>query len=187
MQAPTLPARSSRRDERAAMSAMLLRSAVALYWLLLFSLLRRRWAGGRSQILFCTFYLTWWRMFLWLVAKVSCRRLLLFVAGLLVDLADGGPLGYWALIYMLGLLITRQMSGGLGQTVLGRLSGVVFIVFALAAGQVVVASLFQLKWIDWHVVLAATAIAGLIGAVFDLAWPTRSSDKASNMMIRGGG
>ena len=110
-----------------------------------------------------------------------------FVAGLLVDLADGGPLGYWALIYMLGLLITRQMSGGLGQTVLGRLSGVVFIVFALAAGQVVVASLFQLKWIDWHVVLAATAIAGLIGAVFDLAWPTRSSDKASNMMIRGGG
>lgn len=110
-----------------------------------------------------------------------------FAAGLITDIASQGPLGFWALIYLFGMLITRQTSGSLGQSLAGRLSGLLLIVFALAAAQVGVASLYQLKWIEWHPVLAGTAIAGGFALLCDLLWPERRSDRDINVTMRGGG
>lgn len=110
-----------------------------------------------------------------------------FVAGIAMDIANDGPLGFWALIYLFGVLIARQLPSGLMHSRSGRLSGLLLLVFALAAAQVGVASLYQLKWIDWHAVLAGTMIAGLITALLDLAWQQRRPERAINVTSRGGG
>ena len=112
---------------------------------------------------------------------------LMFVAGLAVDLASDGPLGFWALIYLFGVLIARQYPIGLTQTQIGRLSGLLLVVFALAAAQVALASLYQLQWIDWHAVLAGTIAAGAIAGVIDLLWPEHRSDRSLNVTDRGAG
>lgn len=91
-----------------------------------------------------------------------------FGAGLAMDIATGGPLGFWALIYLSGVLVARQLPGGAGTDQMARLSGLLLIVFVLAAMQVGVASLYQLRWIDWFSVLGGTAVAGLIAAAADV-------------------
>jgi len=112
---------------------------------------------------------------------------LMFAAGLAIDIASDGPLGFWALIYLFGVLMSRQLPVGLTQTRTGRLSGLLLVVFALAAAQVGLASLYQLRWIDWHAVLVGTMGAGLIAGIVDLLWPDGRSDRSLNMTDRGAG
>lgn len=111
----------------------------------------------------------------------------MFLAGLAMDVGTGGPLGFWALIYLFGVLITRQLPGGLVMTHAGRFSGLLLVVFALSAAQVGVASIYQLKWIDWHGVVAGTVIAGVLTGLADLAWRERRSERDINVTARGGG
>jgi len=110
-----------------------------------------------------------------------------FVAGLFMDIASDGPLGFWSLIYLFGILIARQLPNSLMQTRLGRLSGMLLAVFALAAAQVALASLYQFRWIDWHAVLAGTLVAGLLTSLLDLLWPEGRADRPLNVTERGGG
>lgn len=110
---------------------------------------------------------------------------LMFCAGLAVDMAGDGPLGFWPMIYLLGLLIARQLPTGLAETRFGRLSGMLLVVFALAAAQVALASLYQFRLVDWHAVLAGTVIAGLIASLLDLVWPTARSTRPINVTDRG--
>ena len=110
-----------------------------------------------------------------------------FVLGIAIDLFSAGPLGFWALIYLFGVLIARQLPVGLMYTRLGRLSGLLLVVFVLAAAQVGVASLYQLKWIDWHPVLAGTLVAGGITLLIDLVWRDRAAERPVNVTVRGDG
>lgn len=109
----------------------------------------------------------------------------LFLAGIAMDITSGGPLGFWALIYLFGVLIARQLPAGLMHTRLGRLSGLLLVVFVLAAAQVGLASLYQLKWIDWHPVLAGTLVAGGITLLIDLVWRERGPERPLNVTMRG--
>ena len=110
----------------------------------------------------------------------------MFLAGITLDITSGGPLGYWALIYLFGVLIARQLPDGLMETRVGRLGGLLVVVFALAAAQVGVASLYLLDWVEWRSVLAATLIAGAIPFVIDLMWRARGSERVLNVTARGG-
>ena len=110
----------------------------------------------------------------------------MFAAGIAMDIITNGPLGFWALIYLFGVLIARQLPRGLTSTQSGRVSGLLLIVFALAAAQVGLASLFRLAWIDWHPVLAGTLMAGFVTLLIDLAWRERSNETAFNVTARGG-
>lgn len=112
---------------------------------------------------------------------------IMFFAGVAMDIASNGPLGFWALIYLFGVLIARQLPAGLTHSRLGRLSGLLLVVFVLAAAQVGLASLYQLKWIDWHPVLAATLAAGGITLLFDLVWRERGRERPLNVTMRGDG
>lgn len=119
--------------------------------------------------------------------KGFVSSLVMFLAGITVDITSGGPLGFWALIYLFGVLIARQLPSALMHTQMGRLSGLLLVVFALAAAQVGVASLYLLEWIDWHPVLAGTLVAGLITLLIDLMWRERVSERAINVTARGAG
>jgi cell shape-determining protein MreD len=109
----------------------------------------------------------------------------IFLAGIFVDIASGEPLGFWAFIYLFGVLIARQLPDGLMQNHWTRLSALLLMVFALSAAQVALASLYQLKWINWHAVLSGTLVAGAITALFDLMWLQTRSDSALNVTDRG--
>lgn len=112
---------------------------------------------------------------------------IVFLAGIGMDIASDGPLGFWALVYLFGVLVARQLPDGLLETRLGRFSALLLVVFALAAAQVGIASLYLLNWIDWHPVLAGTLAAGCITLLIDLAWQERSADRPMNVTVRGAG
>jgi len=111
----------------------------------------------------------------------------MFLAGIAMDIISNGPLGFWALIYLFGVLIARQLPRGLTYTRSGRVSGLLLVTCALAAAQVGLASLYTLDWIDWHPILAGTLIAGFVPLLIDLAWRERSNETAFNVSARGGG
>ncbi|MGI9478908.1 MAG: hypothetical protein ACR2PI_19560 [Hyphomicrobiaceae bacterium] len=110
----------------------------------------------------------------------------MFAAGIAMDIISNGPLGFWALIYLFGVLIARQLPHGLTNSQSGRVSGLLLIVFALAAAQVGLASLFRLAWIDWHPVLAGTLMAGFVTLLIDLMWRERREETTFNVTARGG-
>ena len=111
----------------------------------------------------------------------------LFLAGIFVDLAGDGPLGFWPWVYLFGALIAKQLPSSLMQSQLGRISGLLLLVFALTATQVGLASLYQLQWANWHAVLAGTLIAGVAAAILDLFWQVRRPARQINVTARGAG
>ncbi len=110
----------------------------------------------------------------------------MFLAGITLDVTSGGPLGYWALIYLFGVLIARQLPVGLMETRVGRLFGLLLVAVVLAAAQVGLASLYLLDWVGWRPVLTATFIAGAVPFVIDLMWRERGSERVLNVTARGG-
>ncbi len=110
----------------------------------------------------------------------------LFGGGLVVDIASDGPLGFWALIYLFATLIAYQLPASLVQSRVGRACGLVLIVFAVAVAEAGLASLYQLKWVNWHSVLGGTFGAGLVAVVVDLAWRSRVAQSGHVVTSRGG-
>jgi len=111
----------------------------------------------------------------------------MFLAGLAMDTVSGSPLGFWAWVYLFGVLIARHLPDGLVNSQLGRLTGMLLMVIALAAAQVGLASLYQLRWVAWHEILAGTLIAGCITVLFDLAWSVVQPKRSINVTARGVG
>lgn len=109
----------------------------------------------------------------------------MFFAGMTLDITSGGPLGYWALIYLFGMLVVRLLPVELLETRIGRLFGLLLVVFALAAAQVGIASLYLLDWVEWRSVLVATLIAGVVPLLIDSIWRERRSDRVINVTVRG--
>jgi uncharacterized membrane protein YccC len=111
----------------------------------------------------------------------------LFVAGLFVDLATHGPLGFWALIYLSAALVARHLPAVMQRSILGRLGGLGAIVLVLIVFQVALASLYKFEWVDWQGVIAGTSIAALPLMVVDLLWRPGRDDRSLNVTDRGGG
>jgi rod shape-determining protein MreD len=109
----------------------------------------------------------------------------MFFAGLAMDMVSDSPLGFWAWIYLFGVLVARQLPDGLVHSQFGRLTGLLLIVFALTAAQVGLASLYQLRWIGWHEVLAGTLVAGCIAALLDLGWSVGQPKRSINVTAHG--
>ena len=105
----------------------------------------------------------------------------LFAAGLVMDLATHGPLGFWAIIYLSGALFARQLPGAIMQTVMGRLGALAATVLVLFVVQIAVASLYKLEWVDGRGVIAGTSLAALMVLIVDLLW--RPGQKATQVNV----
>ena len=97
-----------------------------------------------------------------------------FAAGLLMDILTAGPLGYWAIIF----LLTHTLAALYGRRDATPGFGMLWLVFAATAVVTsisgwVLASLYFVRVIDWQPMLIGGAVAV---ALFPLvAWPMRRS------------
>lgn len=97
---------------------------------------------------------------------------LIFLAGLATDILTAGPLGFWALIYILTYTLARILPGKSWTQTIGGL-WLVFLAAAVTAGAAgwAVASLYYFRVISWEPM--ALGIGAAI-VLFPLAsWVTR--------------
>ncbi len=132
-------------------------------------------------------FLTLGTVFFWAERRPSqLLGLVVFSAGLMTDLVTDGPLGYWALLFLIGLALGdftgRHWAGGsnMHQSWLG---------FALCLPLVAgfgwaIASLYYLTLLDLQLILYATA-AGITGYL-PLALALRSLGGEAGMMAANG-
>lgn len=111
--------------------------------------------------------------------------LVLFGAGVFMDLATNGPLGFWPLIYLGAALVVRLLPGEMARSVAGRLGALASMVLVLIVFQVVLASLYKFEWVDWQGVIAGTSIAALPVFLVDLVWRSRRGERQLNVTDRG--
>lgn len=85
-----------------------------------------------------------------------------FAAGLSLDILSHGPLGFWALIYLLGAASARLTSAMVedGPLIKWAIAAVTFA--GLAAIGWCVSTLFYFEMVDWRPYLTATVIASLL-------------------------
>jgi rod shape-determining protein MreD len=88
-----------------------------------------------------------------------------FLAGLALDILTHGPLGFWALIYLLAYVL-GVLSAPYGH--LGQIARIGLFAAALAAVAVAawaVSSLYVLEAVDWRPYAAGAGYAGLASIV----------------------
>jgi rod shape-determining protein MreD len=106
--------------------------------------------------------------------RMVLPSLSVFAAGLLMDILTAGPLGYWAIIF----LLTHTLAALYGRRDATPGFGMLWLVFAATAVVTsisgwVLASLYFVRVIDWQPMLIGGAVAV---ALFPLvAWPMRRS------------
>ncbi|MFM1815019.1 MAG: hypothetical protein RLZ98_1714 [Pseudomonadota bacterium] len=78
----------------------------------------------------------------------SMPVIFVFLIGIGTDILKSGPLGYWCLIYLTGLLVARMLATP-GSGLAGRTLS--YVAAATAMGPVAwgVASLYYLQFVDW--------------------------------------
>jgi rod shape-determining protein MreD len=111
-----------------------------------------------------------------------------FCAGLLLDVLTGGPLGFWALIYLVGQAIARQQSvlAANGRVVRWALLAAAVIVLTLL--EWVFASLYFLEWVDWQPFASGALTAILIYPFIAAALALLDARALSQIALgRGGG
>lgn len=95
-----------------------------------------------------------------------------FAAGLMLDVLTGGPLGFWALVYLIGHAIARQQSAWADRGRLMRWALLAAAVIAVTLLQWGLASLYFLDWADWRPVarggLAAILLYPIVAAALAL-------------------
>lgn len=97
-----------------------------------------------------------------------------FAAGLLMDILTAGPLGYWAILFLLTHTIALQFRIRAGRAEFGSIWFVFAATAVTAAGAGwVLASLYFVRLIDWQPMAIGAAV---IIVLFPLvAWPLRRS------------
>jgi rod shape-determining protein MreD len=98
--------------------------------------------------------------------NVPLPAAVVFAAGLIVDLLTGGPLGYWALLFLAAHGIGRAlpMEEPLHLSLLW--AGYMLVALTVAAIGWAVASAYYVRVIDWHPLLIAVACAGALFPIF---------------------
>ena len=106
--------------------------------------------------------------------KRDLPAITVFAAGLLMDVLTAGPLGYWAIIFLLTHTLANYYTKHAGKPRFGKL----WFAFAITALTVsifgwMLASIYFLRLIDWQPMLIGGAVAI---ALFPLVvWPFRRS------------
>lgn len=112
---------------------------------------------------------------------------LVFLAGLALDVLGQGPLGYWALVYLVGFVCVRSASE-LG--VAGFVRGTVLLASTLAAlvlVQWLVTSIYRVHLAAIGPLLAGAAIALVAYAVIAVLFPPgpRETQRSNGRLARG--
>ena len=97
-----------------------------------------------------------------------------FAAGLLMDVLTAGPLGYWAIIFLLTHTLANSYAKRAGEARFGKL----WAAFAITALTIslfgwMLASIYYLRLIDWQPMLIGGVVAIALFPV--VVWPFRRS------------
>jgi len=97
-----------------------------------------------------------------------------FAAGLLMDVLTAGPLGYWAIIF----LLTHTLAGIYSRRAKNKRFGTLWLAFAGTAAAASIfgwalASIYFVRIIDWQPMFIGGAVAVALFPL--LAWPVRRS------------
>lgn len=104
-------------------------------------------------------------------APRSVPSWLVFAGGLLVDLGTHGPLGYWPLIYLVGLMMAHLVPEAMAQRPGVRAALGVAAIVALAVLQFIVMALYRLAIPDIAAIALAAAIIGSCLAALEAILP----------------
>lgn len=89
-------------------------------------------------------------------------ELLVFASGLALDIVSGGPMGYWALIYLTGYALTLAvLSTPLAAHALARWLLLGLVLAVLSAVEVMLAAVYFNAEADWSPPLFAALVATL--------------------------
>lgn len=125
----------------------------------------------------------------WTMRRVELvPEALVFAAGLGLDILSGGPMGYWALIYLFGYALTLAASAAPNVThPAARWLLLALTLGAVASGEVVLAALYFNAAADWSPPLFAAFVATLLYPLvaFLLRALARSDGQSANA-ARGG-
>lgn len=105
---------------------------------------------------------------------------LVFAAGLTIDLVTYGPLGFWSCVFLIGHACARWLSGPISDTRIGRYTGYVLTCALLGWVQWIVASLYYLEWVDAMPFALAGAATTLFYPLLAILVFTPSPEKASS-------
>ena len=101
-------------------------------------------------------------------ARASVPSALAFACGLTMDVLMQGVLGYWAVIYLIAMLLARLASPTVGTFLTGRLAVICGLGLGLFVFQVAVAWGAYLLQPDWRVFAFATMVVTLCAAGLEL-------------------
>ncbi len=106
--------------------------------------------------------------------KRALPAITVFAAGLLMDVLTAGPLGYWAIIFLLTHTLANTYAKRAGKAQFAKL----WVAFAMTALTVsifgwMLASIYFLRFIDWRPMLIGGAVAIVLFPV--VVWPFRRS------------
>lgn len=85
-----------------------------------------------------------------------------FCAGLSVDILTNGPIGYWALIYLLGFAAAKLSTDVAGGSPVFKWLAAGATMIALTALGWVVSSLYYFEWADWRPYMTAAVASALV-------------------------
>ncbi|MEL6299151.1 MAG: hypothetical protein AAFQ45_11335 [Pseudomonadota bacterium] len=103
---------------------------------------------------------------------------LVFLCGLVIDFVTRGPLGFWAMIFLIGQMSALWLSGSLGATRTRRWLGFFAVVALLGAVQWLTASIYFVTWVDVWPFATGIVVVACVYPFFSLALLTRSDEKA---------
>lgn len=89
-----------------------------------------------------------------------------FVAGLMLDVLTNGPLGYWALMYLMGYILAVLSVPWANEGVVGRWMLFLAALLALAIAEWALSSLYYFEFADWRPIAWAALGAGLVYPLF---------------------
>lgn len=103
---------------------------------------------------------------------------LAFACGLVTDVLTHGPLGYWSLVFLIGLMFVQVSRAFERTSPIGRWLHYCATLVLLALVQWLIAAAFFMSAIDWRPFLFGALLAavvyplfGLVFAPFDRLWP----------------
>lgn len=106
--------------------------------------------------------------------KYPLPAVVVFLAGLTTDVLTAGPLGYWAIVYLLGHVPARMARRRRAVHSLSGLWGVFIATTALAASAGwAIASLYYLRLIDWWPIALGALVAVALFPIL-ASWRRRS-------------
>ncbi len=137
------------------------------------------WGMGES-LRFVLPVLPFSAIYFWSRTEAPMPSTLVFLAGLIVDVLTYGPLGYWSLIYLIGMALTAGLDQVRARN--GSLSRWVDFCAVLVLLSIVawlIASAYFVFLIEWRpMLLAAVAVAALYPLISTLLKPFE-------MLVRG--